>query len=130
MGVAVDASFGPYAAERLSPFSNAHLLEESLDGSYAPAADPLFLLSTVVVGALAFFGVFAWAARGADRSGFALAGFALGGLLVLVACLLRFAFDSEYPAGMQFAVLVRLGVFAGLGLLGLFAGHKPAVHGR
>src|SRR5688572_2623058 len=47
-----EAMGGQPFAERLSPYANAHLLEEAAEGRYAPASDPVFwawrLLPTAV----------------------------------------------------------------------------------
>src|SRR5690349_18428156 len=46
---------GSLNAERLFPFSNAHLREEALEGAYAPLGDPLFVMFSLLV-ALGAFG--------------------------------------------------------------------------
>jgi hypothetical protein len=55
-------------AERLFPFSNAHLLEEALEGLYAPLADPLFVAFSLLVAICGFVPSMFWGGLRAAKS--------------------------------------------------------------
>ena len=111
MSVVTRSIGGEGMAERTSPFANAHLLEEVVEGHFHPLTDPV-LLVTALCTALLAFGV---TTAGALRSGLLVSSNALWavGLAVGALALLRhWVFASGYPPPMRWAYVFHLAVCA------------------
>jgi hypothetical protein len=66
-GIAGETMLGQ-EAELLFPFSNAHLLEEAMEGLYAPLSDPLFVSFSLLIAICAFGPSMFWGALRAAKS--------------------------------------------------------------
>jgi hypothetical protein len=106
--LSVEAIFGAGVSERMTPFSNVHLMEEALDGTYDPLSDWLFLAFRALVGLVAFGAGSAFAAVGAGGRQLAVAIIpALLGV-ALLASLLGYVWEEGYPHNMRMGLVVDL----------------------
>jgi hypothetical protein len=135
LGTIGELLLGDWEVGRLFPFSNAHLLEEASEGLYAPLADPLFVLFSLLVATFSFVPSMFWGAVRASGSELWLVWLAaLTGI-----GLLTFSFGPELSSraspSIRAAALFSLGVCFGAGAIGIwfarFVGSatRGAVHG-
>jgi hypothetical protein len=126
----VETLFGIGVSERLTPFSNVHLMEEASEGTYDPLADWLFLAFRAFV-ALAAFGVgTAFAAAGASGRQLLVAVVPAFLAIVLMLTLLSYAWDGSYPHTMRMAFFVDLLMCVGGSAAGLALGSRLKWPGR
>jgi hypothetical protein len=93
-GILGEMILGP-EAERLFPFSNAHLLEEATEGLYAPLSDPLFVSFWLLVAICTFGPSMFWGAFKAAKSELWLVWMAALTGTALLALTLRPEFSSD-----------------------------------
>lgn len=123
----IEALVGPFQSERMTPFNNAHLLEEAAEGNYSPAADPVFLVSTALTALIAFGVATLFAAWQASRGQAVLAAIpsVVGiSILILPAMLGR---GENYPLAMQHAAIIAFVAYAVASLASLFVGIRRPV---
>lgn len=103
-GIAGEMMLGQ-EAERLFPFSNAHLLEEAMEGIYSPLSDPLFLSFSLLIAICAFGPPMFWGALRAARSEVWLVWLATLVGSALLAVTLRPELSSDEPSSIYQAAL-------------------------
>jgi hypothetical protein len=92
-------------AERLFPFSNAHLLEEAMEGVYSPLSDPLFLSFSFLIAICAFGPSMFWGALRAANPEVWLVLLATLVGSALLALILRPQLSSSEPSSIHHAAL-------------------------
>ena len=125
VGLTVDFVFGPHVHERLVPLLNAHLAEESLEGSYHPLMDWLFVLYSLLMAVVVFGASGLVAAWGASASERRTALVAVAGVLPLQYHLLQVALGGTPPFRVA-AVTVLLANVVGF-LAGIMVSRRAAV---
>lgn len=95
-------------AERLFPFSNAHLLEEAMEGLYTPLSDPLFISFSLLIAICAFGPSMFWGALSAAKSEVWLVSLASLVGSALLALTLRPKLSSDEPSSIYQAALFCL----------------------
>ena len=106
-GILSEMILGP-EAERLFPFSNAHLLEEAAEGLYAPLSDPLFVSFWLLVAICTFGPSMFWGAFRAAKSELWLVWMAALTGTALLALTLRPEFSSDAPPSISQSPLFLL----------------------
>jgi hypothetical protein len=120
--LSIEALFGIGVAERLTPFSNAHLLEEAAEGTYNPLADWLFVTFRALVALVAFGLGTVIAAFGARRKELALAIVPSLAGIALMAVSLSYVWSESYPSTMRNAFLIEVLMCIGASIIGLAVG--------
>ena len=120
--LSVEALFGIGVAERLTPFSNAHLLEEAAEGMYNPLADWLFVTFRAVVALIAFGLGTVIAAFGARRKELALAIVPSLAGVALMSLSLSYVWSESYPSTMRNAFVIDVLMCIGASIIGLAVG--------
>jgi len=116
----VEVFVGPGAGERLMPFANAHLLEEAVEGEYAPVTDPVFLANTLLLAVVAFGAGSCLAGRGVPRVQRLYAAIPSLVTLVLLAWLFRHVWNAGYPSPMRVAFAIQFGACFAASCAGLW----------
>jgi hypothetical protein len=124
-----EALLGIWFAERLTPFGNAHLLEEASEGSYSPITDPAFLLYAVALAAIVFGCASYFAAIGVPRAQRFYASIPSLTALLLLAWLLRYVWSASYPSPMRLAFIFQLGACLVASCTGLLLAWRRNTHG-
>ncbi|WP_395005979.1 hypothetical protein [Undibacterium sp.] len=118
---------GVFEAERMAPYTNAHLLEEASEGKYSPITDPVFLIYIFSIGIAVFGGgsLFAW--WGVAKQQFAIASVPSVIGVSFIVLPLRFVWNDGYPQQMQIALFLELFVYALCAILGILIATR---HGK
>jgi len=111
---------GVLEAERMMPYTNAHLLEEASEGTYSPISDPVFLVYILLIGIAVFGGgsLFAWWGVAKQHIAIASVPSIIG--ISFIVFPLRFVWNVDYPREMQIALSLELFVYALSAALGMF----------
>lgn len=110
---------GVFEAERMAPYTNAHLLEEASEGKYSPISDPVFLIYVLSIGIAVFGGgsLLAWWGVAKQHIAIALVPSIIGVAIIILPR--RFVWNDSYPQEMQTALLFELFVYALCVVLGI-----------
>jgi len=129
VGLGAEEFVGYWLADRLSPFSNAHLLEEVDEGLYTPFSDPVFVIHAVVVAALAFGVPTYFLGRRAKREHPLLTVVPALIVISIIAFLWRYVWHEGYPLAMRLACLFELSLYIAAAVTALALSAASSRHG-